>query len=264
MEATEIKFIGYSAFEITTSKGIKILLDPFLEQNPTSVVKVKDLKKVDLVLVTHGAIDHLGEADVIAKKFNVPVACGADVASYLLDRGVPRELVKGLVWGLTVNISGVQIRGLECRHHSVVTLKNGNIVSSTPFSFIIDADPGVRIYASGDTSLFSDMKLIGELHRPNIGLLNVTHAWTWAEKYMRRPDIISGFMTPYEAALAAHWLGLEYVIPHHFDDPEPAKTGDVKRFADLVENMSLRGKGLVKPVVLKPGEVFRYELKKTS
>lgn len=261
MEATEIKYIGYSAFEITTSRGIKILLDPFFEQNPTSVIKVNDLKKVDLILVTHGAIDHLGDADVVAKKFNAPVVCGADVASYLLDRGVRRDLIKGLVWGLKVNVSGVSVRGVECKHHSVVTLKDGSHVSGTPFSFIIDADPGVRIYASGDTAIFSDMKLIGELHRPNIGLLNVTHAWDWAKEFMKRPDILTGFMTPYEAALAAHWLRLEHVIPHHFDDPEPTEAKDIKKFVELLENMGVHENGFVKPVVLKPGEVFKYTSK---
>lgn len=73
--ATQIQFLGVASYRITSSEGKVILIDPFLEQNPVSPLKVKDLERVDLILVTHLAFDHMGDAEEIAKKFSCPVCC---------------------------------------------------------------------------------------------------------------------------------------------------------------------------------------------
>jgi len=251
--STKIEFLGYAAFEISTSQNLKILIDPYLNDNPQSPLKVKDLEKVDLILVTHGAFDHLGDAGAIAKKFGSPVICGADVQAHLIKEGVSPDQVKAVVWGLMVEEVGIKIRAVESRHCSFIEESDGSYLSGISLGFIIYAD-SVGIYHSGDTAIFSDIKLIGELYHPDIGLVNITVPSSARARGTRK--IIAGEMSPYEAALAAQWLRLKYVIPMHFDDPNQF---DVHSFVNLLENMTSNEKPHIKVVVLKPGETFTYE-----
>jgi L-ascorbate metabolism protein UlaG (beta-lactamase superfamily) len=103
---TQLRFFGISAFEIVNSNGTRVLIDPYLDANSASPVKTDDLKQVDLILVTHAAYDHLGDACKIAKKFKAPVVCGADVRAHLIKEGVALEKLIGIVWGVTVEVAG--------------------------------------------------------------------------------------------------------------------------------------------------------------
>jgi L-ascorbate metabolism protein UlaG (beta-lactamase superfamily) len=245
---TKLRFFGISAFEITNSRGTRVLIDPYLDANSASPIKTDDLDKVDLTLVTHAAYDHLGDAGKIAKKFKTPVICGADVRAHLIKQGVAPEKLITTIWGLTIELAGVKVRSVESRHWSNVIEADGTYYSGPPMGFIVYADPEVRIYHSGDSALFSDLKLIGQLYRPNIGLINVSLGPLQDSPYL------TGEMTPYEAALAAQWLGLDYVIPTHFATVD----SHVDAFLELMNNMSSDSKPHVKPVLLKPGEVFTY------
>ena len=253
--ATKIRFLGVAAFEITSRNGVVALVDPYLE-NAASPISASDLERVDLVLVTHAALDHLGDAAKISKKFDAPVICGAEVKAHLTREGVRADKIMPIIWGLTLDVAGMRVRSVESRHHSSITEPDGTYYSGQPMGFIIYPDPGVRIYHAGDTALFSDLKLIGQLYRPNIGLIQVTNP-TLHLAHHNMPNYLTSEMSPYEAALAAQWLCLEYVIPMHFDtDDEPA---DVRTFVDLLNKMTSDDKPPIKPVVLKPGEVFQIE-----
>ena len=81
--STQLTFFGVAGYQIVKPDGTTILVDPFLEANPECPIKVKDLEKVDLILVTHGAFDHVGDAAEIARKFKAPVVCGVDVKNLL-------------------------------------------------------------------------------------------------------------------------------------------------------------------------------------
>ncbi len=155
------------------------------------------------------------------------------------------------VWGLTVQAAGIKVRPVESRHRSAVKLKNGQIVSALPLGFIIYLEDGTRIYNASDTGLFSDMKLIGELYRPHIGLMNVTIE----NCFDFLPDFLTGEMTPYEAALASQWLNLEYAIACHYTKKD---CPDVNQFIELLNNMRSEDKPYVKPVAMNPGEAFVY------
>jgi L-ascorbate metabolism protein UlaG (beta-lactamase superfamily) len=252
---TKIRFLGVAAFEITNHNGIVTLVDPYLE-NAASPISASDLERVDLVLVTHAALDHLGDAAKISKRFDSPVICGAEVKAHLTRDGVQADMIKSIIWGLTLDVAGIRVRSVESRHHSSITELDGTYYSGQPMGFIIYPDPGIRIYHAGDTALFSDLKLIGQLYRPNIGLIQVTNPTIHLASH-NLPNFVTGEMSPYEAALAAQWLCLEYVIPMHFDtDEEPA---DVRTFLDLLNKMASDDKSPIKPVVLKPGESFQFE-----
>ena len=245
-----IKFLGFSAFQITTSKGIEILIDPFLENNPVSPYKVNDLKKVDLILVSHAAFDHMGDTERIAKKFNCPVICGGDVKAHLIDNGVnPLQLIE-TVWGLAVEAKGIIVRPVESKHRSAIKNNSGGFYTALPLGFLIDLESGTRIYNASDTTLFGDMKIIGELYQPDIGLLNVTIV-----NMEGLPKFLTGEMTPYEAVLAAQWLNLKYALACHYVDEQ---CQDVKDFEYMLTKASYNNRGCPKPIVLKPGESFNY------
>ena len=246
-----IKFLGFSAFQIVTSKGTHILIDPFISKNQVAPFKLEELEKVDLILVSHAAFDHMGDTEVIAKRFNSPVICGGDVKIHLLEQGVSPDLIIETVWGLAVEAASIRVRPVESRHRSAIKSKNGSILTALPLGFIIDLESGIRIYNASDTTLFGDMKLIGELYQPDIGLLNVTIV-----NMEGLPEFLTGEMTPYEAVLAAQWLNLKYAVACHYIDPE---CEDVKEFVRILKSTEYNKRGAPKPIVLKPGEIFEVE-----
>lgn len=253
---TRIRFLGIAAFEITNEQGQVILIDPCLSDNPACPVQVDDLGQVDLVLVTHLAIDHLGDAAVISRKFQCPVVCGPEVAVFLTQQGADPGLMRTLPWGGQSNPHGIRVRAVECHHTSFRQAPNGEYLSGQPLGFIVYPDPGVRIYHSGDSAIFSDLKLIGELYKPNIGLIA---ACELESEYLQRfglQDHIGNEMNGDEGALAAMWLGVDYAIICHYLNPEGRE--DVQKFINILNNRHSDGGPLVKPLALYPGEVWEY------
>ncbi len=251
---TQIRFLGIAAFEITNSKGQIILIDPCLSDNPASPVQVDDLTHVDLVCVTHLAVDHLGDAAAISKKFGCPVVCGPETAVFLTQQGADPGLMRTLPWGGQSNPNGIRVRAVECHHTSFRQAPNGQYLSGQPLSFIIYADPGVRIYHSGDSAIFSDLKLIGELYRPTIGLICSCELETKFLENFGLKDHIGNEMNGDEGALAAMWLGVEHAIICHYLQPEGHD--DVEKFFRILENRHSDGAPLVKPRAMHAGEIF--------
>jgi L-ascorbate metabolism protein UlaG (beta-lactamase superfamily) len=254
---TKIRFLGIAAFEITNSRGQVILIDPYLDENPASPVKVADLERVDLVLVTHLASDHLGDAAVIQQRFDCPLVCGPEVKVFLEQQGANPEMIRKVPWGGQVNPLGIRVRAVECRHTSFAQAPDGQYLSGQPLGFILYADPGVRIYHSGDTAIFSDLRLIGELYKPNIGLMCACEI---EQEYLEAhglKDHYGNEMNGDEGALASMWLGLEYAIICHYMDPEGRP--DVEKFMRILQSRHSDEGPLVKPLALRPGEIFEYQ-----
>jgi L-ascorbate metabolism protein UlaG (beta-lactamase superfamily) len=251
--ATHLRFFGAAAFEIVTPQGLRVLIDPFLDENPASPVKVRDLERADLVLVTHGAWDHLGDAATIAARDGAPVVCGPEVKEALTLGGLPPEQVLQLAWGMVVEFRGLRVRPVETRHTSRVRLPDGRWATGLPMGFIVSVDERTRIYHLGDTALFSDLRLIGELYRPSIGLVHVALPDVIAAGDAR---VVTGELTPYEAALACQWLGLDVAIPCHFLD---VHCDEVRQFTSLLAQMQADGRATVKPVVLPPGAWWTWD-----
>ena len=253
---TQIRFLGLAAFEITNSQGQLILIDPCLSDNPASPVQVDDLHRVDLVCVTHLAVDHLGDAAAISKKFGCPVVCGPEVAVFLVQQGADPNLMRTLPWGGQSNPNGIRVRAVECHHTSFRQAPNGQYLSGQPLSFILYTDPGVRIYHSGDSAIFSDLKLIGELYRPTIGLICACELEAeFLERFGLR-DHIGNEMNGDEGALAAMWLGVDVAIICHYLKPEGHE--DVRKFINILECRNSDSTPLVKPMVLRSGEMITY------
>ncbi len=248
---TRIRFFGVAAYEIITGSGQHVLIDPFLDENPGSPVKVDDLERVDLVLVTHGAFDHLGDTEKIARRTGALVLCGGEIKAYLMAKGIPADQIQAIVWGIAVEIAGVRVQPVESHHWSQVQMPDGSFASGVPMGFIVYADPDVRFYHYGDTALFSDLKLIGERYRPTVGCVGITQPAELMPRIGGPGRMLTGEMSPQEGLLAAQWLGLSTVLPCHYIDPSCA---DVRAFRQLADEARSRGENIPEVVVMAPGD----------
>ncbi len=205
MGQVTIRYLGHSAFQLRTPSGKNILVDPFISENPATPVAVEELFDVDLVLITHGARDHFGDSERILKESGATAVCAPEVFHYLKGRGIPEKQMKLLVWGGVLDVQGVPIRAVENRHVSHVW-RGDDLWTGMPLSFVLNPDPDVSVYHAGDTSIFSALRLIAELSRPNVVLLPVGAAPGYFPE-----------LPPNEAALATVWLRPDLVIPMHFE-----------------------------------------------
>ena len=253
---TQIEFLGLAAYRITNSEGKVILIDPYLDENPSSAIKVKDLERVDLICVTHLAFDHLGDTAEIARKFNCAVCCGAEVKYWLVKEGLPAREVYGMCWGLQVVAAGLRVRGVISMHTSARVTPDGEFISGPPLGFIVYPDPDVRIYHSADTAISAELKVIGEVYRPNIALIGLTLP---PQGFLEDHGLFGlhmNEMAANEAVLAAQWLGAEYAVASHYF--KAADNPDVEKFVSILNGMHSDDGPAIKPIVLEPGDVFVY------
>jgi L-ascorbate metabolism protein UlaG (beta-lactamase superfamily) len=233
--STRITYHGAASFEIVGPTH-RILIDPFLSQNPLAPCAPDDLAAPDVILVSHAAFDHYGDTPAVAKRTGAPVVCDAAVRAMLIDEGVPADQVTATTWGIVVEVAGLEVRPVECHHWSSGTLSDGRQVVGNPMAFIVETEPGVRIYHYGDTCIF-DMRLIGELYRPTVGLLGCTLPRELAHLIPGPATFLTGEMDPDEAARAAEMLGVELAVACHY----LAKDDEVGRFLELVPRYDTTG-----------------------
>lgn len=253
----KFQFLSYAGYYVTTSKDYRIMIDPFLNENPRAPYKTDAVEKVDLIVVTHGAWDHVGDSAVIAKEHDAWVVCPDDVKFLLIDQGVNPDKILATAWGITVEVGEILVKPIENHHRSTVVLSDGNIVSSTPLAYILYLEDGTRVYISGDTAIFSDMKLQGELYKPHIGLINVCSD---AIEYDTQPEpgkprMIMGEMSPYEAALCTRWMNLDVVLPCHY---QTKNNPQLKEYVDIMEHTSFGENPKIEVAVLDIGETYEY------
>ncbi|MBI4330395.1 MAG: MBL fold metallo-hydrolase [Chloroflexi bacterium] len=208
-----IKYFGNSAFLITTEKGRKVLIDPCLtgvEGRGVTRFRPEDIESVDAIFVTHAAWDHLGDAYEIAARTRCFVLGDPATVWYLKTKGLPMDRVKGTGWGMRGEVAGVRFQTVESRHLSMLRLPDVPPITGNPNGYIIYTESGRGIYHPGDTSIFRDAELFGELYHPEIGLLGIGGF----------PGF-SAELTPKEAALMVKWMKLKTVIPHHYPPGGP-------------------------------------------
>lgn len=248
---TRIRFLGVAAYEIITSDGKHILMDPFIDENPGCPIGSDELERVDLILVSHAPFDHFGDTEKLARRTGAPVICGGEVKAFLTARGIPESQVRATVWGIAVEVAGIKVQPVESRHWSQMKMPDDTLASGQPMGFIVYADPGVRFYHYGDTAIFSDLKLIGELYQPTIGCVGITQPKEILERISGPGRILTGEMSPREGALAAQWLGLKTVLPCHYID---SNCEEVAEFNCHLQEARCRGEAVPESVVLAPGE----------
>jgi L-ascorbate metabolism protein UlaG (beta-lactamase superfamily) len=229
-KGVKINYLGQSAFRIISPQGVLILIDPFLKNNPKTPADQKELDKADLILVTHGHADHLGDTLEIAQKTNAPVVVMPELATYLTKKGA-KNVVR-MNKGGSYTTKGIRITMVNAQHSSSVTEGDQVIYTGEPVGFIIRFENGFTVYHAGDTSVMSDMKILADLYKPNLALLPIGSHFT---------------MDPIEAAYACKLLRPQYVVPMHYGT-FPVLTGTPEEFGRL-----LKEQPEVKLIVMNPG-----------
>lgn len=247
-----LRFFGVAAYELIHQNGRRIMVDPYLDDCPGNPVKADDLERVDLVLVSHAAIDHLGDTEQIARKHGCPVVCGGEVKAYLMARGLPASQIRATTWGIKVRVADVEIQPVECHHWSQIRMPDGTFASGVPMAFVVDLGGGHRFYHYGDTALFSDLKLQAELYRPTIGALGIANPLEILHRFPMPGEMLTSELSPREGVLAAEWLGLKTVLPCHYIDPD--NNPDLKEFERLHSLAKAGGRPVGDSIVLRPGE----------
>ncbi len=196
-----ITWLGHSTFRIDSPQGRVILIDPWVHNNPACPDAHKQLGHVDAVLITHGHFDHIGDAVQIARETSPgTIVAMYETVAWLESKGVERCL--GMNKGGTVDVAPGIRATMVGAEHSCGILDDGKIIyGGDPCGYVIEFENGMRLYHAGDTNVFGDMKLIGELYQPTVAMLPIGGLYT---------------MSPREAALAIKLLGTKRVVPMHF------------------------------------------------
>lgn len=233
----KIEYLGHSAFQITTEEGMKILIDPFISGNPACITPVETLNP-DIILVTHGHVDHFGDALEIANNSGATVIATHEIATFVQKQGLNAI---GMNIGGSVSVNDlISVTMTDARHSSGMDFLENMEEGGVATGFVITLENGKKIYHAGDTGLFGDMKMvIGDIYKPDISLLPIGDKFTMGIE---------------DAAIAASWLQSRIVIPMHYNTFEAIEQ-DSNLFAQYVEEESI---GTV-TVILLPGEEYEEE-----
>jgi L-ascorbate metabolism protein UlaG (beta-lactamase superfamily) len=210
----KVSFHGHSIVKVETN-GKTILFDPFINGNNQTDLKV-DNESPDVIILTHGHGDHVGDTVEIAKRSGALVIANNEIANYLSFQGLnthPMHI------GGAYEFDFGKVKLTPAFHGSAMITDNQEIIYlGMPTGVLLMAE-GKTIYHAGDTGLFSDMKLIGERHPIDLAFLPIGDNFT---------------MGPEDAAAAAEFLQAKTVVPVHYDTFPPIKQ-DPQVFIDLLK-----------------------------
>jgi len=219
----EIEYIGHSACALSADGGV-ILVDPFISGNPSADYDWKN-RNVKSIFLTHGHSDHLGDAIEISKTKNARITAVFELANYCAKNGA---LANGVNIGGKISFPWGDAWFVPARHSS--STPDG--VYAGEAAGIVFSIGGVKFYHAGDTSLTQEMRLIKEVYKPKAAMLPIGGYFT---------------MGVDEAVIAAQLLGVEKVIPIHYNTFPPIKA-DVEKFKYKLETVG------IEVVIMKPGE----------
>jgi L-ascorbate metabolism protein UlaG (beta-lactamase superfamily) len=200
---TTFTWYGHACVEVLTPGGKTILFDPWFS-NPRSPKPQEQVSTCDLLIVTHGHFDHFGDALAIASRTRPTWPAMHELSLWLERNYAGKDAVIGMNKGGTVEAHGIKVTFTHADHSSGDVIYNAAeapVYMGEPVGALVELENGFRFLHTGDTALFSDLRLIGELYQPELVMLPIGGHYT---------------MGPREAARAVEWLGARHVLPLHY------------------------------------------------
>jgi len=187
----KITWLVHSTFAITLPSGKVVLLDPWLTGNPACPQAQKTPERVDAMLISHGHGDHMGDAVTLGKKFKPQIACNYEIYLWLASKGV--ENISAMNKGGTQRLGEIEVTMVDAKHSSGIEDDGKVVYAGEPAGFVVRLPGGLTMYHAGDTAVFGDMKLIGELYEPELACLPIGDLFTMGPREAavppaRRPD----------------------------------------------------------------------------
>ena len=224
--AVPLTWLGHASFRLDSPGGKRIYVDPWLS-GPTCPDAEKEPERIDLIAVTHGHGDHVGDTIELWKKFRPPVIALVELRAWLANQGVEADTPQNPNKGGTVEIDGVKVTLTDANHSS--SSEDGTYAGE-PAGIVLELEDGFTIYFAGDTNVFMSMQLIGRIYEPDVVVLPIGDHFT---------------MGPREAAVALELLGVKRCVPCHYGT-FPLLSGTPEELAKLAPDVEL--------ITPKPGE----------
>ena len=233
--ATELTWLGHSAFRIESPGGKRIYVDPFLTGNPRCPENEAAPERCDLIALTHGHDDHLGDTIAVAQRFECPVVAQVELRGWLSTQGLSEDATQAVNKGGTVERLGIKLTLTHGNHSSSVFRDGQFLYTGESCGFVLELEDGFKLYVAGDTNVFGDMSLIGRIYSPDVAILPIGDHFT---------------MGPREAAVALELLGVVRCVPCHYGT-FPLLTGT----PDALRDLAPPGVEILSP---EPGEPLTF------
>ena len=214
MPDTTLTWLGHAAFRLDTPGGKRIYVDPFLNGNPKCPDAEREPERVDVIAVTHGHGDHVGDTVALAQKHSATVVALVELSGWLGAQGVDGGSMPAPNKGGTVAVDGVHFTLTNAFHSG--SAPDGSYAGE-PSGIVVRVENGTSIYFAGDTCVFGDMALIARIYEPDVVVLPIGDHYT---------------MGPREAAVALELLGAKRCVPCHWGT-FPVLTGTPTELARL-------------------------------
>lgn len=218
LRGNQITWMGHASFRLQTPDGRVVLIDPWIS-GPTCPDSLKTFSRIDLLLFTHGHWDHFADALTLIKQYNPKTVVIVETGNWLESKGVGNVIAMNK--GGTVAIDGIEVTMVHALHSNSIVDEGRIIYAGEPAGFVVRLPGGFSLYHAGDTAIFGEMRLIGEIYRPELALLPIGDHFT---------------MGPREAAHAVRLLGVRHVIPMHYGT-FPLLTGTPETFCRYVADV---------------------------